>query len=235
MISTKNLDSLPDIDTLRRACQSIAMLDAIICPEWQFRYYSFNARWGNGEMMASMRNGSGDEYCIHFTKQGAVILGFAHESEMSPFGREERRIWPGVLDQLPEAFSPSLTEALSFLADITTDSGAKVAGVTFCIWRNGGELKWNIGHVDFPSDHFGDGSKDLLINLDGKPETYKEWADGYYRSGEEMARLFDMTAIEHVFRHKPLTMEVVARLNPDVSLADVAKDMEEIGYPGPPR
>ena len=41
-ISTRDLKLLPDIDVLRRAIQSIAMLDAILSPEWEFRYYSFN-------------------------------------------------------------------------------------------------------------------------------------------------------------------------------------------------
>ncbi len=45
MISTRNLAALPGIDDLRRLCQSLAMLDAILEPEWQYRYYSFNSRW----------------------------------------------------------------------------------------------------------------------------------------------------------------------------------------------
>jgi hypothetical protein len=36
------------------------MLDAIVCPEWEHRYYSFNANWAADEVMGSMRDGSGD-------------------------------------------------------------------------------------------------------------------------------------------------------------------------------
>ena len=62
MISTRDLSLLPAIKQLKLLAQSLAMLDAIIEPEWEFRYYSFNAHWGREEAMASMRNGSGDDY-----------------------------------------------------------------------------------------------------------------------------------------------------------------------------
>lgn len=55
-------DLLPSIAELRRIAQSLAVLDAILCPDWEYRYYSFNSRWGFGDEMASMRNGSGDEW-----------------------------------------------------------------------------------------------------------------------------------------------------------------------------
>ncbi len=37
--STRSLASLPDIATVRRTSQSIAMLEAILSPEWELRYY----------------------------------------------------------------------------------------------------------------------------------------------------------------------------------------------------
>jgi hypothetical protein len=37
-ISTSNLQDLSDVPTLKRLLQSIAMLDAILQPEWQYRY-----------------------------------------------------------------------------------------------------------------------------------------------------------------------------------------------------
>lgn len=80
-ISTRNLESLPDVVQLRRLLQSMAMLDAILMPEWQYRYYSFNAQWRQGEMMGSMRNGSGDELFALFNIHGAFLKGFAHETD----------------------------------------------------------------------------------------------------------------------------------------------------------
>ena len=46
--------------------------------------------------MASMRNGSGDEYFILFNLHGAIMKGFAHESPMSPWANDAKQIWPGV-------------------------------------------------------------------------------------------------------------------------------------------
>ena len=67
-ISTRDLSALADPTTLEKLTQSIAMLEAIVSPEWEYRYFSFNRLWdeSKGERMASMRNGSGDEYFIVF-------------------------------------------------------------------------------------------------------------------------------------------------------------------------
>jgi hypothetical protein len=60
------------------------MLEAIMSPDWEYRYYSFDSKWGLDEMMASMRNGQGDDFFILFNNNGAIIKGFDHESTMSP-------------------------------------------------------------------------------------------------------------------------------------------------------
>src|SRR4051812_33026108 len=102
MVAQKRLMTLPDIESLKKLSQSLAMLDAIMAPEWESRYYSFNTKWGEGVMIASMRDGSGDEYFILFNPYGAIIKGFAHESSMSPYDTESGKPWSGVLDDVPE-------------------------------------------------------------------------------------------------------------------------------------
>src|SRR5688572_30198658 len=83
--STSHLSELPDIDNLKKLCKSISTLDAIICPEWEYRYYTYQNNWdiASGEECMSMRNGSGDEFLILFSQNGAIINGLAHESEVS--------------------------------------------------------------------------------------------------------------------------------------------------------
>jgi len=66
MVTKNRLATIPNVETLKKLCQSLATLDAIISPDWEYRYYSFNSKWADGEMMASMRNGSGDDYFILF-------------------------------------------------------------------------------------------------------------------------------------------------------------------------
>lgn len=79
-ISTQDLSEVPSIAALRRLTRSLAMLDAILSPDWEFRYYSFNAAWGAGEMLASMRNGSGDYWFALFCREGVALHGLAHEA-----------------------------------------------------------------------------------------------------------------------------------------------------------
>jgi hypothetical protein len=218
VISTRDLSLLPDVDGLRRALQSMAMLDAILCPEWQFRYYSFNAAWAAGEHMGSMRNGSGDDFFAHFNSAGCWLKGFAHEYPMSPYRENPPRPRPGVLDAVPAEFAACLREPAFSVED-----------VTFCIWRRYADRAWQVGPVQFPpGDPDPDGSAFLLSALDGRPETYRAWAVDYY--GQDV----DFAAVEYVYRHRPLTPEMVARLNPQVSLGELVADISEIGYPGAP-
>jgi hypothetical protein len=52
-----------------------------------------------------------------------------------------------------------------------------------------------------------------------------DWEPRYYE--RDVAEV-DVSA---VYRHEPLTAEMVARLNPDIDLASLAEDIAEIGYP----
>ncbi|MBC7922656.1 MAG: hypothetical protein H7Z75_16365 [Ferruginibacter sp.] len=79
MISTRDLSLLPEMSQLKLLAQSVAMLDAIIEPDWALRYRSFGAHWGTDEVMASVRNGSGDGYFILFNPGGAILKGVPHE------------------------------------------------------------------------------------------------------------------------------------------------------------
>ena len=217
MISTRNLAALPGIDDLRRLCQSLAMLDAILEPEWQYRYYSFNSRWGEGEMLASMRNGSGDDYFILFNEAGAIIKGFAHESAMARFAEDGLPLWPGMLDGLPDEFAPFFSEP-----------AVSPEMVSFCTWRRYGDLAWQIGDLDFPEGDDPDGSAEFLAILDGNPHSYLRWSHIYHE------RDLPLEPVTEVYGHRPLTHEMVAQLNPEVTLDDLAQDIAESGYPVAP-
>ena len=208
MISTRNLSALPSIDVLKKLTQSLAMLDAVIQRNWEGRYYSFNGHWTMDEQMASMRNGEGDEWFCVFSRHGAFLKGLYHESEMA-------RDWPGILDSVPEVFKSALTEP-AFSMEYTS----------FCIWRTYADDQWHTGHISFPPGDDPDGSAWMLATLDGNPVSYQRWAEDYYK------RPVSLSAVEHVYAHKPLTKEIVHRLNPDTSLSELADDIAQIGYPG---
>jgi hypothetical protein len=224
MISTRDLSQLPDIDTLKRAMQSMAMLDAILSPEWEYRMYSFNSKWAKGEEMGSMRNGSGDDLFALFTQHGCFLKGFEHEAKMSPYGREPKAVWPGVLDSVPPAFTGALREPAFSMED-----------TTFCIWRQYSDSEWQRGKIAFPkvpkrfngSPGDPDGSGDLLSPYDGKPETYLEFATDYYSEGSQLT----LELVSHVFAHQPLTTAIVQAINPSLTLTKLAADIREIDYP----
>lgn len=214
MVTKKRLDTIPNVEALRKLCQSLAILDAIMSPEWDYRYYSFNSKWADGEMMASMRNGSGDDYFILFNSQGAIMKGFAHESSMSPWSSESEQVWPGVLDQVPREFGSFLTEPAFSMEE-----------TTFCIWRKNEDAAWQTGEIKYPEEEDPDGSEDLLFILDGNPETYREFAERYYE------RVIATQVVNSIYAQEPLKSEMIARLNPEASLEILSSDLDEIAYP----
>ena len=214
MISSRSLAELPGIDELKRISQSIATLDAIMMDEWDYRYFSFDANWGDGETLASMRNGSGDSYSILFNSFGAIIKGYGHESEMAAYTVDSGKVWPGVLDELPPEFEAVLTDP-AFVAEETS----------FCIWRKYSDSKWQTGKVEFPDGEDPDGSEDLLFMLDGIPKTYQQWAMEYYEKD------VPLDAVKAVYEHKPLTQPLVSSLNPERRIEDLESDLDEIRYP----
>jgi hypothetical protein len=214
MVSIKTLSLLAEIESLRKLSQSLAILDAILCPEFDLRTYSFNTQWGEGEMMAKMDNGGGDNYFILFNSAGAIIKGFDHESQMSPYGNDEGEIWSGVLDEVPLEFKPFLEEPAFSIED-----------TTFCIWRRYIDSGWQVGNITYPkSDDNLDGSSWMLSILDGNPLTYEDWiVDNYEQT-------INIDAVKNIYKHYPLTTEIIKMLNIGLSIDELAEEIKEIGY-----
>jgi hypothetical protein len=195
---------LPSIRELRRVTQSLAMLDAILSPEWEYRYYSFNSAWGPGEEMASMRNGSGDDWFLLVDHAGAVIKGFAHELADGPL------LSQNIQAQAPADFSSFLNEPAFSMQQ-----------ATFCYWRKAGDSSWN--KVDGgPSD---DGTDGMLALLVSGPSGYKEWSENYF----EVPVALD--AVAALFAHQPLTDATILALNPYADFDFTYGQAQGIGYP----
>jgi hypothetical protein len=194
------------------------MLDAIICQEWEYRYYSFNSKWSDNEMMASMRNGQGNHYFILFFNEGAAIKGFDKDAPINDVTDIE--FWKNKINQIPNQFEQFLREP----AFVTEKA-------TFFIWRLNENSQWNTLNLGaeingkMANIYDSDGSQRLITILDGLPETYKRWADTYYESD------FALEIIEKIYRHEPLTKEMVEILNSDIDYEVLIEDIDEIGYP----
>ena len=141
-------NSLPNIANLRRRSQALAMLDAVVCPDWESRYYSFKARWSENESVGSMRNGCGDDWFIQFSPVGVAIKGLAHETLIAAddaFARE-------VQMQVPQTFSSFLNEP-AFGMDC----------LSYCYWRRSEDQNWHkVIHPDQALSQSDDGSTEYL-------------------------------------------------------------------------
>ena len=212
MISTKKLQNLPNKEKLQKICKSISVLDAIISQDWEYRYYSYNQKWGKDEELFEMRDGCGDQMLILFTKNGCVINGFAHE-----------------LYDFEESL-PSESELIKGIPDVFNDFilGEPVAtiGTTFCIWTNENN-QWQLGNIK----HFKDGSDEMLSIFDGNPQTYIDFAIDYFEEDYLSTENAKNTVIK-IYNHETLTREMVLSIVDELEdWAQLESDLKEIGYP----
>lgn len=109
---------LPPVDDLRRRCKALAALDAALCPRWDDRYFLYDADWGPGETMASMR-GDGAGFFITF-RRGAAFCVF-HDD--------------GTRGAPPTALPPEMRE-------IADEPAFQVHAGAVHAWRRPGDADW---------------------------------------------------------------------------------------------
>lgn len=202
---------IPDIENLRRRSQALAMLDAIVCPEWDGRYYSFNARWDESEAMGSMRNGSGDDWFILFSDCGAAIKGLDHETSIA----RDKAFAVEVQKKVPTIFA-------SFLAE----PAFGMDWLSYCYWRSTEDRQWHkVVHPEPVLAESDDGSSQFLTMLFAPASSYEAFAKWYYEIDLPIA------AIDSVYAHAPLTEKLVKSLNREMTIAQAREAADEIGFP----
>lgn len=208
MNNNEILNNLPSIEQCKRIFKSIAILDSIIMPEWEYRYYSFNSKWNTDEMMASMRDGSGQHYFALFNKYGLIIKGFEYYSVSGKLFQQTGQMDKNVFHNVPIEFKDFLKEP----AFIVNDS-------TFCLWNLKGTEGWHSGK-EYGSDEL------YLLNVvtDGA-EGYVRWAEKYYETN------LNLSIVKDIFDFKPLNYDMLSGLNNEITLEDIQEDIIEIGYP----
>ena len=106
-------------------------------------------------MMASMRNGEGDEYFFLFSKCGVVGKIFCSELRAKTPPSQ-------ILEKVPSDFKSFIGEAAFRLDEITC-----------CLWQLTGHPTWQV----FPNDNR---SIPLLGFVQDEGEYYRKWAEQYY-------------------------------------------------------
>lgn len=197
----KRLQDLPDCKQTKKLLQSLAMLNAVVMPDWERRYFSFNSSWGQlGEAMGSMRDGQGGEFFFLFSDVGCAAKIYDPES---PLGRKAK----SEKDKIPQTFSAFLNEPA-----FTIDSA------TCYLWRDASECSWTMAPKITKEVPF-------LAFLVGHGDYFRSWVEHYYELELEQE------PTEQVFNHKPLTKALIRRLNPHASISSIIDDAKEIGYP----
>ncbi|WP_095093296.1 hypothetical protein [Pseudomonas sp. Irchel 3A5] len=201
---------LPDIATVRLKAKALAMLEAIVSPDWEYRYYSFDAHWGDGEEMASMRNGSGDDCFLLFGSFGAAIKGFAHDASDAC----NNDLAAAVRIQLPQAFASFLNEP-----------AFSMHSVSYCYWSRTEDPGWHkVACANCVSTGVDDGSSKLAV-LCEPAASYVAFANEYYEIE------LPLSSVQRIYEHGLLTEELVKALNPGLDFAEARKFAAEIGYP----
>lgn len=207
MISTQRLKLLPASDHLRATCKAMAVLDAILCQDWVYRYHSYNSEWSEEEQFFEMRNGEGDQLLMLFKNEGTVINGFFAEAEQEDKTK--------LADQLPECFH-------EFMFGEPVNS----AGTTFCVWKTAGQ-EWATGTIAANDDH----SEELLSPFDGVPLTYVNWATDYFKGNYKESGI-PLDIVTRIYNQEPLTREMVLSLVETLEdWEQLIADLVEISYP----
>ena len=208
MPSASLLRSLPEPELLERRLLSFALLDSILSPDQ--RSFEFHPKWSKGERMGAFKDGSGNFFFAWFSKKGAVIRGFDHESPMSPFRTKPPEPWPGLLEGLPTSLSYATKEPAFALDELT-----------FFLWNTG--AGWQCGPVKPPrgvrTDP--DGASELLSCL-GKD--LRAWANRYWDE------TLDRKAIGVLERHEKVGAETILALNPNFDEEELEEEAGALGW-----
>lgn len=159
---------LPDTEILKETARRAALLDAVLMQEWEFRYYSFNSQWSQGEEMGSMRDGSGNEFYILFRGKSCCIKLIDKEMDNTE-------------DILNAAVNLSGADR-DVLDDFLSEPAFDPEFISFLVWNVDG--KWT---------QLGRGETELLNIFTDPVSEYRKFALDYYErilSSEVLQKIF---------------------------------------------
>lgn len=149
----QGIKQLPTISEVYGISQSLAVLDAILMPEWEYRYFSFNNSWNDHQAMASMKDAGGSHYYLLFDSKSNTCLGKVFDNSI--------RLMDGSMVQDIAELTPFLNEP-AFENDVAT----------FYFYNICNNLNWQ--SIPFSND------LPFLGFIKNKEKAYIDWAKDYY-------------------------------------------------------
>ena len=196
---------LPNQKNFQKICKAISVLDAILSKEYEYRYYSYNSKWGENEEFFEMKNGEGEYLLVLFNQTGCVINGIHSEYE-----DVDKSI---LTEGLPKEFN-----------DFIFGEPVATLGTTFCIWTN------SFGKWDYNETNCEDGKRDLLTIFNNNPETYIIWAEEYFEDYYKEDGICVKT-VQKLYNGEILTKKMVLSVVDDFDRWKQLKDdLKEIDY-----
>lgn len=128
------LEHIPQTE-MKNLLKKQAILDIVITPESEswLRLVSYSYNKEKQCDIFKIDNGGGDHLYALFSKEGAILKCFDHESCLSPYLNHDISIAPVFYAQVPDALQ-SLLELEIAQEDVTC-----------CLWQLSGETTWHRG------------------------------------------------------------------------------------------
>ena len=149
------------IENLTNKIKCLALLDAIVEPEWEYRYFSYDSNWSDIEEMGSMRDGCGGTW---FLWTSGDLAGYKCVSPEDGLMKdlEEAKL------KAPEAYEPFITEPA-----FSMDHATSIWYLEDCKWtKYGKKVEWIIDLETISSWGAGE---------------YVSWATDYYEHEIDLA------------------------------------------------
>lgn len=217
---------LPVPDDLERIWRAMAALDAILGVNPRTRTFSYDPSWSSDVRLGTMDDGSGNTAAVLFSPSWTVARGFDHESDLSPWARDDGSIAEGLLDGFPEHLLHVIDHP-----DFRLEGGPRT-DLTFCAWWVSGASSWSTGEPLGPeySVLAAELSAAYLFDvpLGGGPEAYVTYADEYWQVN------VDPGVVSRFYETVPADAETVRPMAPDQDVARVVAELQAQGYPTDP-
>jgi hypothetical protein len=205
------------VSALRHALRAAAMLDAIVEADTAYRYFRYKHNWLPDADLGQIDDGCGNNVAAVFLDSAALIKGFDHESELSPFPRGRDSVWPGIYDEVPHRFTEPLAKI---------NPGERVPlDTTFCIWRTESDNSWKRSAITVPVGCDDGGFEDLLGLIPVDASGYESWAQEYYE------RTLPSKAIAAVYEGAPINAAILQAFNAPERIVQVRADAAAADWP----